>query len=153
MPHQSHSPAHPAICVREATDADGEFVARLAREADMGELTPRGTTFVAWGCAADRRDEGGRLGFIRIVEAEGAAYVNPIVIDETARGRGVGEALITFARQRFGTLRLVARGSALPFYERLGATPIGWNDIAADIAADCDGCPERNACAPVPMRI
>lgn len=132
--------------VRRATADDAAFIARLAAEADMGVLSPKGTSYVAW-------RGGERLGFVRIVEADGRPYVNPIVVDAAARGLGAGEALMRFAGERYGTLGLIARGTAVPFYERLGGAPVPWGAIAGEIAADCDGCPDRAACNPTPMRV
>ena len=69
-------PSTPTI--REATQQDAAAIARLAEDAGMGTLTPRGTSYVAL--------DGDRIvGFIRIVEAEGDRYVSPIV----ARGPAV----------------------------------------------------------------
>lgn len=142
---------------------DARFVARLALEADMGELSDRGTTFIARRTAGSPSPGGAlasgahptseRLGFIRIVKADGHAYINPIVTSPSARGLGVGEALVRFAQSRFGPLRLVARGSAVPFYERIGGQPLPWPDIAPLIASDCDGCTLRGDCRPTPMAI
>ena len=50
--------------IRDATQQDAAAIARLAEDAGMGTLTPRGTSYVAL--------DGDRIvGFIRIVEAEG----------------------------------------------------------------------------------
>ena len=73
-------PSTPTI--REATQQDAAAIARLAEDAGMGTLTPRGTSYVAL--------DGDRIvGFIRIVEAEGDRYVSPIVVDPQARRLGV----------------------------------------------------------------
>ena len=55
-------PSTPTI--REATQQDAAAIARLAEDAGMGTLTPRGTSYVAL-------SEGRIVGFIRIVKAEG----------------------------------------------------------------------------------
>ena len=89
-------PSTPTI--REATQQDAAAIARLAEDAGMGTLTPRGTSYVAL--------DGDRIvGFIRIVEAEGDRYVSPIVVDPQARRLGVGRALMQDARTRYGALR------------------------------------------------
>ena len=92
-------PSTPTI--REATQQDAAAIARLAEDAGMGTLTPRGTSYVAL--------DGDRIvGFIRIVEAEGDRYVSPIVVDPQARRLGVGRALMQDARTRYGALLFVA---------------------------------------------
>ena len=84
-------PSTPTI--REATQQDAAAIARLAEDAGMGTLTPRGTSYVAL--------DGDRIvGFIRIVEAEGDRYVSPIVVDPQARRLGVGRALMQHATAR-----------------------------------------------------
>ena len=93
-------PSTPTI--REATQQDAAAIARLAEDAGMGTLTPRGTSYVAL-------SEGRIVGFIRIVKAEGDRYVSPIVVDPQARRLGVGRALMQDARARYGALLFVAR--------------------------------------------
>jgi len=55
------------------------------------------------------------------------ATINMVIVDETARGRGLGrqlmEAAIALAGSR--TLRLVATSEGLPLYQKLGFCPTG----------------------------
>ena len=95
-----------SLAIREATERDDDAIARLAEDAGMGTLTPRGTSYVAL-------SEGRIVGFIRIVEAEGSWYISPIVVDARARRLGVGRALMEDARARYGALLFVARGPAV----------------------------------------
>lgn len=136
-----------SILVREAIEADAAQITRLADDARMGPLSDRGVVFVA----EDVHEPGLILGFIRIVEAEGSSYVNPIVVAAEGQGRGVGRLLMERMRVRFGRLLFVARGEAVPFYEALGCAPVAWNVIAPLIAEDCEGCVERATCRPRPM--
>lgn len=135
------------IFVREAIEADNTQIAHLADQAHMGPLSDRGVVFVA----EDVRDPRRVLGFIRIVEAEDARYVNPIVVAAEGQGRGVGRLLMEHMRARFGRLLFVARGEAVPFYDTLGCVPVSWDDIAPLIAEDCDDCADRASCRPQPM--
>ena len=91
-------------------------------------------------------------GFCRIRIYSGVAHVNPIVVAETLRGMHIGERLMHVARERYGELRFVARGYAVGFYEKLGCTPCTWEDIAPEVAGDCDGCTALESCKPFPMR-
>ena len=93
------------------------------------------------------------IGFLRVwVDAsDGQAYVNPIVVYEPWRGYGIGRALMEDAKKRFGGIRLVSRGSSIPFYRALDYADIGWELIAPEIAGDCDGCEMREECTPQPM--
>lgn len=140
------APAKDAFCLRPAAPEDAARIAALADEADMGELSDRGVTWVA------ERDHH-VLGFIRLLEDAGQWYVNPVVVDSSYRREGLGAALMRFARQRYGELRFVARGYAVPFYEALGCEDIPWESIAPLVADDCDGCSMLATCHPQPMRL
>lgn len=92
------------------------------------------------------------VGFIRLQKgADGVAHINPVVTYATWRGYGVGRALVEDALVHEGELRLVARGYSIPFYEKLGFEEISWDDIAPEVAAECDGCEIREECGPLPM--
>lgn len=132
------------LVIRPAESHDLDTVAQLAQEADMGTLSDRGLTYVA--------DQGGSVvGFIRLLEDEGLWYVNPVVVAEAHRHKGIGQALMLFAHKRYGELRFVARGSAVAFYRALGCREIPWDAIAPVVADDCDGCSLLENCRPLPM--
>ena len=100
-------------------------------------------------------DEDVVVGFCRLQDdANGVAYVNPIVTCSTWRGYGVGRALIEDARSRVGELRLIARGTSEGFYRKLGFVEMPWSEVDLEAASeDCDNCPYRAACGPVPMKL
>lgn len=92
------------------------------------------------------------VGFLRLTfDADGVAYVNPVITYPSWQGYGVGRALMDDALETRGLLRLVARGTSRSFYERLGYAPIPWSDIKDELVEDCDGCPHIDECQPVPM--
>lgn len=93
------------------------------------------------------------VGFCRLQDdINGIGYVNPIVVYEPWRGYGVGRALIEDAQALAGELRLVARGSSRGFYEKLGFEPLSWDEVDLKAASeDCDRCPVRETCEPIPM--
>ena len=92
------------------------------------------------------------VGFIRVArEGDGPAHVNPVVVYETWRGYGVGKALMDDALRREGELRLVARGESIEFYKRLGFYEIPHSEITPSVSEDCDNCPVREECGPLPM--
>ena len=123
-------PSTPTI--REATQQDAAAIARLAEDAGMGTLTPRGTSYVA-------------------LDGDRIVGVIPIVVDPQARRLGVGRALMQDARTRYGALLFVARGPAVPFYTALGCEQVERERISPDLGEDCDTCPDFAACRPVPM--
>lgn len=87
-------------------------------------------------------------------DVNGIAYVNPIVTYAAWRGYGVGRALIQDARELAGELRLISRGTSEGFYRKLGFVEMSWDDVDLEAASeDCDTCPYRADCGPVPMRL
>ena len=137
------------------------FTIRDARESDMGLID---LYAMAEGMdripgpdrvrvAVNENDE--VVAFCRLQDdANGIAYVNPIVTYAPWRGYGLGRALMTDASQRAGELRLIARGTSVDFYRKLGFEDMPWSmtDQAA-ASEDCDGCPYRAECGPQPMRL
>ena len=95
------------------------------------------------------------VGFCRLQDdVNGVAYVNPIVTYSAWRGYGVGRALIEDAREIAGELRLISRGTSEGFYRKLGFVEMSWEDVDLEAASeDCDNCPYREACHPVPMKL
>lgn len=101
--------------------------------------------------AANADDEA--VGFIRIAIGEnGIAHVNPVVVYPAWRGYHVGEALMADAQQRYGELRLVARGSSKGFYDRLGFAPCPWEEVDLSVTENCDVCTLVDECQPCPMK-
>ena len=141
--------------------AEESFTIRDAREEDLALID----MYAGWAgmdampgierirVAVNAQDQ--PIGFCRLQDdAEGIAYVNPIVVYEPWRMHGVGRALIEDARAIAGELRLIARGESAGFYRTLGFENMPWE--IADLAAaseDCENCAYRAECHPVPMRL
>ena len=132
--------------MRKATESDQPDIARLACEAGMGELTPRGRSYIA-------TDGSRTLGFVRVVQIEGKHFVEPIVVDASVRRLGIGSKLMEYIQQRYEVLRFVARGNAVLFYESLGCKRTIWSEIASIISSDCLHCPDFDSCNPIPMEL
>lgn len=93
------------------------------------------------------------VAFIRLaLGANGIWHVNPIVTCSTWRGYGVGRVLTEWALQEKGELRLVARGSAVPFYQHMEFSPCTWEEVDISVTEDCAGCSFRQECNPQPMK-
>lgn len=132
--------------IRPAVAADLPAIQALMASSDMyGE-------FEAGDCSVAEGDAG-MLGFIRVELAGDEAYVRPIVVDLSKRGLGIGSRLVEHVLAEQAKLKVVARGSALSFYRRLGFSEIGWEAISAAFVDECRGCPERAICGPVAMEI
>lgn len=91
------------------------------------------------------------VGFCRLNFADDICYINPVVINRTWRGYGVGRALVEEVCARFNEIRLVARGASIAFYRALGFVETPWNTIAPGVTEECDGCPMIEECNPLPM--
>ena len=137
------------------------FNIRDARETDMGAIDAYahaegmdsipGPSRVR--VAVNDNDE--VVGFCRLQDdVNGIAYVNPIVTYSAWRGYGVGRALMEDARAIAGELRLIARGTSEAFYRKLGFKEMTWDEVDLEAASeDCDNCPYRESCGPVPMKL
>lgn len=135
--------------IRDAREADMPLICSYAAEAGM-DVIP-GPERVRVAVNAD--DE--VVGFCRLQDdANGIAYVNPIVTYSAWRGHGVGRALIQDAQAIAGELRLIARGTSVGFYRKLGFKRMLWSQVDLQAASeDCGNCPYRAECGPVPMRL
>lgn len=132
--------------IRDGREADLNYLNAYAYAEGMGALAG------VEGVRVAVNDEDVPVGFLRIqVGADGVAYVNPVVTCAPWRGWGVGRALVEEAIERYGRLRLVARGASIPFYRALSFEDFAWSDVAPEIAADCDGCEMYEECTPLPM--
>ena len=135
--------------IRDARVLDMPLIDSYAGAEGMDRIPgPRGVRV-----AVNENDE--VVGFCRLQEdANGIAYVNPIVTYALWRGYGVGRALIEDAHERAGELRLISRGTSEGFYRKLGFEEMPWENVDLQAASeDCDHCPYRAACGPVPMRL
>lgn len=93
------------------------------------------------------------VGFIRIaIGGNGVAHVNPVVVHKSWRGYHVGETLMAREQERYGELRLVARGSSKGFYDRLGFEPCPWDEVDLSVTENCDVCTLVEECQPCPMK-
>ena len=135
--------------IRDAREADMALIDAYAQAEGMDRMPGPERIRVA----VDADDA--VVGFCRLQDdVNGIAYVNPIVVYALWRGYGVGRALIADARRIAGELRLIARGTSAGFYRKLGFAELAWEDVDLEAAEeDCDNCPSRDACGPMPMRL
>lgn len=132
------------VAIRPARPEDEPTLVCMACSEDMEGLEGFDDTLVA-------EDAQGIAGFCRVRTYNGEHYVNPIITAQRVRGRHVGIALMRASLAAHGRLKFVARGYAVPFYRALGCVPTAWEDIAPEVASDCDVCPQAGTCHPLPM--
>ena len=136
------------IVIRTAQDEDMSLINAYAGMEGMDDIPSADMVFVASNSEAEI------VGFIRLLMgANGVYHVNPVVVYPTWRRFGVGRALMYYALDYSGELRLVSRGASLKFYESLGAEPIAWKMIDMAVTENCDGCQMFDECSPAPLRL
>ena len=135
--------------IRDARQGDMAAINALSHDVGMDQIPGPERVRVAVSIRGDV------IAFCRLQDdVNGIAYVNPIVTHGIWRGRGVGRALIEDARKIAGELRLISRGTSEGFYRKLGFVEMPWEDVDLEAAEeDCDNCPYRETCGPVPMRL
>lgn len=134
--------------LRQAVDADRELIDQYTYLEGMDKIPSLENVMVA----ANDADQ--CVGFLRIAFSdEGVAHVNPVIVYKTWQKFGVGRALVQDALFRYKELRLVARGSSIPFYKKLGFLETAWENIDLSVTEDCAHCPMKEECGPLPMKL
>ncbi|MCL1847468.1 MAG: GNAT family N-acetyltransferase [Coriobacteriia bacterium] len=139
--------------IRPAQERDLIYLQIICEEGGLGiiETTEH--------CSVAVNSEDVPVGFIHIETvddespATNAAYVYPVAVFASWQHQGVARALIEHELLRVGELRLVACTSSQGFYPKVGFEQVAWENIAISIASDCDYCPNRGTCDPVPFAI
>lgn len=137
----------PLATLRAATSKDMPAICAMALAEGMAPLDTWTKSTVAV------NSQGEVVGFIQVESGEDVSYVYPIVVYPTWRRYGVGRMLIEDAHDRCGELRLVSRGSSVPFYESLGFVECGWDEVSDGVDEGCADCPDAHSCRPKPMKL
>ncbi len=132
-------------------------VIRIAREADRAALD---RLFAGEDMGGDYDTlevivyevDGAIAGALRVELGDDAAWIRPVVVEEAYQMQGIGAILVRTALARHGSLSAVARGVAVPFYERMGFEPMSWEHVPWTMQAECGTCMDRDECLPLPMR-
>lgn len=80
------------------------------------------------------------------------AYLRPIVVTKEAQRTGLGSALL---EKLFGicpSITVIARGDAVPFYQRSGFTATDWSSVREEYRDECESCDDRAQCRPMSLR-
>jgi N-acetylglutamate synthase-like GNAT family acetyltransferase len=91
------------------------------------------------------------VGAARLEWADGQVYLRPLVIAAGWHQRGIGRALVSQLLSKSTGLRVVARGNAAGFYERLGFERVNWEQVFPAFVGECQDCQYHQSCQPVPM--
>lgn len=133
--------------IRDCVPEDMELIRYLFAVEGFGDLTDHTNVRVAVA-------EGNTIyGAIRCEEAsDGSWNVRPVVVFDSVQSKGVGRALINDALKKHPDLKLVARGEIEPFYLKCGFERCEWSEIAPEFITECNLCPDRSTCAPIPFK-
>ncbi len=93
------------------------------------------------------------VGYIHVEPTEKGAHIGPIVVFEDWQGYDIGTALINWAHEKYGILKLVSNGSSNGFYDKLGFVEVDWDEIDERFHRDCLTCPYYEQCGPKPYML
>jgi N-acetylglutamate synthase-like GNAT family acetyltransferase len=146
MDKMTGSEARDGLLLRQGVEADAPIISALLAENGMDELDdPVDSCLVA-------EVDGLTVGFAHIEVANGRAWIRPVIVDSGCSGAGIGSALVRNLLAEYGALSVVARGSAVAFYERMGFVPLSWDAVPDVHRHECDEmCDWREECGPTPM--
>ena len=139
--------------IRPARQGDLIYLQMICEEGNLGIIEAVDC------CSVAVNSEDVPVGFIHIETvddenpATNAPYVYPVAVYTSWQHHGVARALIHHELQKTGELRLVACTASQGFYPKAGFKPVAWENIATRIARDCDSCPNRGTCDPIPFAI
>ena len=101
-------------------------------------------------------DESGRVvgcAAVTIIWAD-LAEVRSLAVDETARGRGIGRALVEWCveeARRLGIRKLMSLTYEQRFFEKLGFDVVAKESLPLKVWSDCVRCPKRDGCDEIAM--
>ena len=129
--------------LRKAEPRDESAVRTLMRVGGMGIAPDWQEAMVA---VADADHP---IGYLRVQLTDKGPHVAPVAVFPYWQGHGVGRMLMEDALERFGMLKLVARGEVADFYRKLGYREIPLDEISGDLGEDCANCADRMTCQPI----
>ena len=78
-------------------------------------------------------------------------YLRAMAVHTAWQGHGIGAQLVKRLVEGLNQMKVVARGPAAPFYEKLGFRPVSWEVIHEDMRRECLECSDLPTCKPVAM--
>jgi N-acetylglutamate synthase-like GNAT family acetyltransferase len=132
------------MIIRKGLEKDRAALKELLEEFQMHSDVPPEEFLVA-------EVDGAVAGAVRLEWIEEDVYLRAMAVHSNWHGLGVGSRLVKELMVGLDQVKVVARGYAAPFYEKLGFRPVDWAVIHKNMSGECIECPEIINCKPVPM--
>jgi N-acetylglutamate synthase-like GNAT family acetyltransferase len=132
------------MIIRKGLEKDRSALKELLEEFNMHGDVPPEEFLVA-------EEDGAVAGVVRLERIENDVYLRAMAVHSDWHGRGVGSRLVRELVAGLDQVKVVARGYAAPFYEKLGFKPVDWSVIHKNMSKECIECPDVLTCKPVPM--
>jgi len=132
------------ITLHPAGPEDIEVVMQIADACGMSHTLSTENCLIAY-------DDSRPVGFTRLEFVSGIPYVRPIAVLPSERGRGIGKRMLSIVLAKFAEVRAVSRGTATEFYRNLGFERMSWEDVHPPYRQECNECPDKAGCKPLPM--
>jgi amino-acid N-acetyltransferase len=134
-----------ALKIRNGIEEDREALADLLAANSMEDKAFEPIEFLL-------AEKDGRLvGAARLEWLGQEVYLRSIVVANWEKGQGIGKALLEHLLYTSPVIKAVARGQAVNFYRKLGFVSLDWDQVPPTYQVECEHCPDRKACQPVPM--
>lgn len=144
---QQNGARQATIEIRRATEAYLPAIRQTIEAAGVAEQVP--SVENCW-VALDLRTNC-LAGCVRLELGDGVPYVRPVAVHPWYQGQGVGRRLMEMVFAQHDEIRVASRGSAVAFYRSLGFVEMDWDKVFPRFRTECDECPDRAICNPLPM--
>ena len=132
------------MVIRQAAESDRPAIEELLAAVEMSGEVEAEAYLVA-------EQDQSIVGAGRLEWAGGEAYLRAIAVQPGRQGAGIGAALVKRLIAGESQVKVVSRGSAAPFFRRLGFQAADWAVIDPVYQGECEGCSDRDSCQPQPL--
>jgi N-acetylglutamate synthase-like GNAT family acetyltransferase len=135
----------PALKIRNGIELDRQALSELLAANSMEDKAFDPNEFLL------AEKEGKLAGAARLEWIGQEVYLRPIVVASRAKGQGIGRALVEHLLHAWPNIKVIARGKVVDFYKKMGIISIDWTLVPETYRVECELCPDRVTCQPVPM--
>jgi N-acetylglutamate synthase-like GNAT family acetyltransferase len=132
--------------VRQGVELDQSAIEALLASHSMEANVPPHEFLVA-------EIDGRLVGLVRPEREGQAVYLRPVVVDSNWQGKGIGRLLVREISKGLPAVQVISRGETTGFYGSLGFIPMAWEQVPDRYRQECETCPDRGNCRPLPMSL